>query len=182
MPTTLAALLPLVPLESLPRTGWILRGVASPESVAGHVLHTCYVVLALAPRVVPALDVDRAVTLATLHDAPEATTGDLPRGMKGFLPDGAKARAEERVADELLRPLSTLAHERWSEYHAGATREARFVRVCDRLQMGVRAVAYARAGVRGLEEFEAAMRELDCEEFEPARELRAELLAAFAAL
>lgn len=178
MTSILTALLPLLPLESLPRTGWVLRGVAAPETIAGHILNTCYVVLALGPRVLPAIDVERAVVLATLHDAPEALTGDLPRVVKGLLPDGAKEQLEERAAAQLLEPLSGLALERWREYQAGRTREARFVRLCDRLQMGVRAVAYRRLGLRGLEDFETAIRALDCGEFEPASALRAEILEA----
>lgn len=180
-PSTLSALLALVPLESLPRTGWILRNVPAPEPIAGHILNTCFVVLALGPRVEPALDVDRAVVLATLHDAPEALTGDLPRMVKALLPDGAKAQAEERAAKELLGPLPPLVLDRWREFHEGRTREARFVRVCDRLQMGVRAVAYHRLGLRGLDDFRVALEELDCGEFEPARALRDEIVAALKA-
>lgn len=176
----LNSLLELVPLESLPRTGWVLRGIAQPENVAGHVLGTCFVVLALAPRVTPPLDVDRAVSLAVLHDAPEALTGDLPRMVKGWLPDGAKAHAEEQIAARLLEPLSPHAHARWREYADGRTREARFVRACDRLQMGVRALAYRRLGLRGLDDFTAAIRALECGEFAPAEELRQELLAHLA--
>ncbi|MBI5363839.1 MAG: HD domain-containing protein [Planctomycetes bacterium] len=177
----LDALLALVPLESLPRTGWVLRGVAAPETIAGHILNTCYVVLALGPRVEPAIDVERAVVLATLHDAPEALTGDLPRMVKSMLPDGAKAQAEEHAARALLDPLPPSVLERWREYRDACTREARFVRVCDRLQMGVRAVAYRRLGLRGLDDFEVALRELDCGEFAPARALREEILAALRA-
>lgn len=177
----MSALLALVPLESLPRTGWILRNVPAPEPIAGHILNTCYVVLALGPRVAPALDVDRAVVLATLHDAPEALTGDLPRMVKTLLPDGAKAQAEERAAQELLGPFPPVALERWREFHEARTREARFVRVCDRLQMGVRAVAYRRLGLRGLDDFTVALTELDCGEFAPARELQSEIVAALRA-
>lgn len=177
----LPALLPFVPLDALPRTGWILRGIAQPESVAGHVVNTCFVVLALGPRVTPPLDVDRALTLALLHDAPEALTGDLPRVVKDLLPAGAKALAEERAARTLLAPISPFAHARWSEYHAGETREARFVRVCDRLQMGVRAVAYRQLGLRGLDDFLATLDALDCGEFAIARELQSEIVTALRA-
>ena len=55
--------------------------------------------------------VDRAVVLATLHDAPEALTGDLPRMVKALLPDGAKAQAEERAAKELLGAFPPVALE-----------------------------------------------------------------------
>ena len=177
---TLAALLALQPLGDLVRTGWVQHGVASPESIAAHVLGTGFVILGLGPRVRPDLDVDRAIALALVHDAPEALIGDLPRAASRLLPAGAKRKAEEGAARELLPPLSALAQARFDEYCAGSSREARFARVCDRLQLGVRLVGYRRAGALGLEEFEETLRALDCGEFEPARELQREILAALA--
>jgi putative hydrolase of HD superfamily len=178
MDETLDALLALLPLERLPRTGWVLRGVGAPEPVAGHVLGTALVALALAPRVEPPLDVDRAVSLAVLHDAPEALSGDLPKRASQLLPEGAKAHMERAAARELLAPLSDAALERYEEYAAGETREARFVKLCDRLQLGLRLVAYVRAGERGLGEFRRGLEALDCSGFAPAAELRARLLEA----
>lgn len=174
----LPALLALLPLDDLPRTGWLQHGVRPAESIAGHVVGTCFTVLALAPRVAPALDVDRAIALALVHDAPEALLSDLPKSASRLLPEGLKAALEDRVAAQLLPPLSGVAHERFAEYRAGKTREARFVRVCDRLQMGVRLVAYQRRGVRGLESFADTLGALDCAEFAPAEALRREILAA----
>lgn len=173
----LDALLSLQPLHDLPRTGWILRGIEAPESIGDHVLSTAFLVLALGPRVEPALDVERALCLAVLHDVPEALTGDLPRTMATLLPAGAKAAAEEKAAQQLLKPLSSLALERWREYREAASREARFVRVCDRLQLGLKLVAYVRAGRRGLDEFRATVAGLDCTEFAPAVRLKAEIQA-----
>jgi putative hydrolase of HD superfamily len=174
----LESLLPLHPLHHLPRTGWILRGIPHPESVGDHVLATAWLVLALGPRVAPAIDVERALSMAVLHDTPEALTGDWPRSVADLLPRGTKHAAEDRAAERLLAPLSSLALERWREYRAQATREARFARVCDRLQLGVRLVAYVRAGHAGLAEFRATVSELDCAEFPAAAELKAEILAA----
>ena len=175
---TLAALLALQPLGDLARTGWVQHGIAAPESIAAHVVGTGFVILGLGPRVRPALDVDRAIALALVHDAPEALIGDLPRAASRLLPAGAKRIAEEGAARELLPPLSALAQARFDEYCAGSSREARFARVCDRLQLGVRLVGYRRAGARGLAEFEETLLALDCGEFEPAQELRREILAA----
>jgi 5'-deoxynucleotidase YfbR-like HD superfamily hydrolase len=115
-----------------------------------------------------------------VHDAPEALLGDLPRAASELLPEGAKRTAEERAARRLLGPLSELALARFEEQSAGATREARFVRVCDRLQLGLRLLGYRRSGRAGLQEFEATLRELECGEFAPARALQAELLAELA--
>jgi putative hydrolase of HD superfamily len=177
----LSALLTLQALEGLPRTGWIQRGISEPESIADHVLGTCYVVLALGARIAPPIDVERALALVLVHDAPEALIGDLPRTAAALLPAGAKAAAEERAAGEILPQISGFAHERFLEYRAGATREARFARVCDRLQLGVKLAAYHRSGRRGLEEFAATIAALDCSEFPPAVELQREILSAVGA-
>ncbi len=174
----LEALLALGALEHLPRTGWLQRGIPDAEPVAAHVLGTALVALALAPRVEPPLDVDRCVTLAVVHDAPEALLGDLPRSAAERLPVGAKRAAETRAAQDLLAPLSARALESWREYDAAQTREARLVRLADRLHLGLRLLAYLRAGRRGLDEFIEGLQRLDASEFPPAEELRRSLLAA----
>lgn len=173
----LPALLALQPLETLRRTGWVLRGIADPETIAGHVLGTCHAILALGPRVDPPIDVERCLALALVHDAPEALLGDLPKSAADLLPPGAKREAEEGAARLVLGGLAPLALELFAEYRSQATREARFARLCDRLQMGVRMVGYRRIGVRGLEEFAATIRALDCSEFAPAALLQDEIFA-----
>jgi 5'-deoxynucleotidase YfbR-like HD superfamily hydrolase len=109
---------------------------------------------------------------------PEALTGDLPRTASALLPPGAKAAMEGEAARSLLAPLSRTALDLWKECVARETRESRFVHVCDRLQLGLRLVAYVRAGRRGLEEFARTVKELDCREFPAAGALRDEILAA----
>lgn len=178
----LPRLLALEPLCDLPRTGWIMRGITSPESIADHVLGTAYIALAIGPRCSPPIDSDRAVALALVHDVPEALLGDLPRSAARLLPPGVKHSAEDRAAEELLRPMSPLAWRHFQEYSAQATREARFVRICDRLQLGVRLVSYLRRGVRGLDEFAVTVGGLDCSEFAPAESLKREIVAAVAEL
>jgi len=178
MEDALDALSRLLPLDRLPRTGWLLRGVAQPESIAGHSLGSVFVALALAPRVEPPLDVDRVVALCAVHDAAEAESGDLPRTASRALPEGAKAAMEARLAQGLLAPLSSTAHERFTEFQAGATRESRLARLCDKLQLGVQWLAYCRAGHTGLAEFRSGLEALDCGEFAPAEQLRGAILAA----
>ena len=72
----LEPLLHLLPLDRLPRTGWLLAGISAPESVAAHSLGTALVALSLGPAVRPELNVDRAIALALVHDAPEALLSD----------------------------------------------------------------------------------------------------------
>lgn len=173
----LEALLALGTLDALPRTGWVLRGVSAPESVAGHILGVAYVALALAPRVQPALDLGRVLSMAILHDAPEAVSGDLPKPAARHLPAGAKAAMEARIANEVLAPLSEAAKGAFREYEEGSTPEARFVKACDTLQLGVRLVAYESQGHRGLGEFWGSVADADMEEFDPCRRLQRALVA-----
>jgi len=173
----LTELLALHPLCEFPRSGWLLRGVSAAESIGDHVLGTAFVVLALAPRVSPPIDTDRAVSLALVHDAPEALTGDLPRPGARLFPAGAKEHAEDEAAKLLLAPLSDLAWQRFREYRANESREARFVHVCDRLELGVRLVGYLSSGARGLQEFVDTVRAVDCAEFAPAAKLQSEIVA-----
>ncbi|MEM7310170.1 MAG: HD domain-containing protein [Planctomycetota bacterium] len=176
--TPLDALLELLALDRLPRAGWALAGVPAPESVAAHSLGTALVALTLGPRVEPPLDVDRAVALCVVHDAPEAWLTDLPRRGAQHLPAGAKAAAEASIAAELLGALSPAANARYDEYVAAQTPEARFARICDKLHLGLRLLGYVRAGARGLDDFVPGLRALDCRGLAPCEELRDALLAA----
>ena len=160
-------------LEHLPRIGWCQRGVPNPESVAAHSHAVAQVALALIGD--SDLDKARVLAMAIVHDAPEALLGDLPRSAVRLLPDGAKPEAEARAARLLLDGFSLDA---FREFQAQATRESRFVRLCDKLQLGLRLLAYRRAGQSDLEEFEAGIRELDASEFEPTESLRVEIVRA----
>ena len=62
----LDALLELQALDRVPRTGYALRGVSNPESIAEHGFHLAVLIWALAPRV-PGVDLGRALSV----DLPE---------------------------------------------------------------------------------------------------------------
>ena len=174
---TLSALISLLALDRLPRTGWALAGIEDPETIAGHVLSTAHLVLALAPEVDPPLDVDRAIALTVIHDSPEAWTGDLPKHASAALPSGAKSALEARAADALLSGLSQTARDRHEEYVGSESREARFVKLCDKLQLGVQLLIYRRAGKTGLDDFIETLRGLDTSAFSPVARFHTELLS-----
>ncbi len=174
----LEALLDLGPLDALPRTGWVLRGVQPAESVAGHLLGVAHVALALAPRVDLPLDLGRVLAMAVLHDAPEARSGDIPGPAGARLGSGQKRALEASLADELLSPLSDTARAAFAEYQAQETPEARFIKACDRLQLGVRLLGYERAGWRGLDEFWNGIEPGLFDEFAPCRQLCEALIGA----
>ncbi len=165
-------LLELQALDRVPRSGYSLRGIAAPESVAEHSFHLAFLVWSLAPEV-PELDRERAVELALIHDLAEVRTGDLPRSASGYFPAGAKRSAEAAVANDLLAPLGERATSLFEEYQAKESLEARFVGACDRLQLLIKTRCYESWGATGLEEF---WRNVDSDGgFAPIRRLLDEL-------
>jgi len=180
-PKRLEALLALGALEVLPRTGWLLAGAARGESVAGHTLGVGHLILSLGPDVDPPLDWGRCLGMALLHDAPEAASGDLPSPAAQHLPQGAKQMMEEALAKELVSPLGALPEALFEEYAARESREALFVHLCDKLQMGVQLLRLERLGGGRLAPFREGLERLDCGAFAPCEALRKTLLEALEA-
>lgn len=144
----------IVALKLLPRIGWLQRGVAHAESVADHSFGLAALALVFTAAD-DAVDRERVLAMALLHDVAEALLGDLPFSARRLIGDAVKRDAERRALVELCAPLP--GGERlirlWEEYAAGATREARLVKALDRIETLVQALAYERAGNRLLNEF-----------------------------
>ena len=131
-----ALLLEVVRLKSLPRAGWLRVNITSPESVAAHSWGLAWLVLLLCPE---ALDRDRAVAMAIVHDLPGVIVGDITPhdGISGT----EKARQESAAADRLLAQ-SPYLRALWQEYADHATPESRLVHQLDKLDMALQAIRY----------------------------------------
>jgi putative hydrolase of HD superfamily len=173
-----AMLLRASALKTAPRTGWALRGIAAPESVAAHAHGVALAALLLLELVDEPLDRARVLAMAILHDLPEAVTGDLSLGASALLPSGAKRVMEECALADLLGGLECVDswRELWAEYEARRTPEANLVRDADRLDLLLQALAYEETtGNRRLGEFwQAGAREPFAQ---PASQRIAEALA-----
>ncbi|HEV7510012.1 MAG TPA: HD family hydrolase [Thermoanaerobaculia bacterium] len=139
-------------LDRIPRAGFVLRGVAEPESVAEHTLHVLFLVWALGPKI-EGIDVARAVEIALIHDLAELRIGDLPRTSSHYFPDGAKKAAETAAMADVLAPLDERTRLLYDEYLHAATPEARLVKACDKLQLMLKVAVYERWGTGALAEF-----------------------------
>jgi putative hydrolase of HD superfamily len=165
VPQNLASLLDQVNLlKRLPRTGWLLAGVADPESVAEHTCAVGILALFLAEAInedpqgqglTGQLDVGRVVALALIHDLAESVLTDLPKRTTELLGEDVKHQAEERVMADLTAhlPAGHRYQALWREYDAGSTPEALLVKDADKLDMVHQALQYAKRGHRGLDEF-----------------------------
>ncbi|MDQ3655658.1 MAG: HD domain-containing protein [Chloroflexota bacterium] len=159
-------------LKRVKRTGWIDRGVpvAAVESVADHSYLTALIAW-MASIDDPALDSDRVLKLAIIHDLAESIVGDAPPyeahevpdrsdidALRAFFsvrhqrsPAGTTAKkmgehgAFQRLASGMPPGTRSELSSLWAEYEGQATPEARFVKDVDRLEAYLQALHYAEA-------------------------------------
>jgi putative hydrolase of HD superfamily len=149
----------LMRLKAVPRVGWLLRGVRDVESVAAHSFGVAVTAMLLGDRARErglAVDMERLLRLALLHDLTEARTGDLPSTIKAYYEGPALKAADERAAVAMLEGLGALGErylELWRDYEHRASLEARLVKAADKLDLLLQAREYERGGARGLAEF-----------------------------
>ena len=170
-----ATLARLHPLARVPRAGWLLRGVAEPESVASH----CHAVALLTQLVCDAwpgsFDAARAVAMALVHDCAEVVTMDIPMPAGDAAFREAKSRTERMAIASLFDGTPTRAAELFEEFERAETPEARLVRGLDKVQMMIRAACYEREGHAALEDFWANGRNFEDYGIEAVRELFTEV-------
>ena len=124
-------------LKSLPRAGWLRKGITHPESVAAHSWGLSMLCLEFAPRVHPPLDLEKVLKLALTHDVPEVLIGDITP--HDGIPKAQKQQLEQNAANVMLN--STML-EWWQEYENNDTLEARFVHAMDKIDMALQAILY----------------------------------------
>jgi putative hydrolases of HD superfamily len=154
-------------LKQLPRTGWLLAGVSSPESVADHCYATTMLALVVAEVVnadwlgqglLQPLMVDRVLRIALVHDLAESIVTDLPKRSTELIGRSVKHEAEAQAITQIFYTLPSGGSyiQLWHEYDAASTPEARLVRDADKLdklEMVYQALRYEQRGHRNLDEF-----------------------------
>jgi putative hydrolase of HD superfamily len=146
----LQTLLRLFALKDQTRTGWTLRGVNEPESVADHSWGTALLCMSYAAEA--GVDAHVALEIAIVHDVAEAVTGDVPTRVATMNEPERKRekqRLEREAMDTLLdsapSDLRTRVEGRWSEYEERSTPEAIFVRDMNLIDMCMQALIYERS-------------------------------------
>ncbi|ASJ00882.1 HD domain-containing protein [Thermococcus gorgonarius] len=137
-------------LKRLRRTGWLLRGIPNPESIADHSFRTALITLFLGEelrRKGIALDLERALKIALIHDLGEARITDIPFPAQRYFNkvEGERKALVEMVGSEYLALFD--------EYEQESTLEGKLVKFADRLEMLLQALEYEKSGFSGLEEF-----------------------------
>eukprot|EP01006_Ploeotia_vitrea_P001527 TRINITY_DN105014_c0_g1_i1.p1 TRINITY_DN105014_c0_g1~~TRINITY_DN105014_c0_g1_i1.p1 ORF type:complete len:241 (-),score=29.26 TRINITY_DN105014_c0_g1_i1:143-841(-) len=151
-------------LKNTLRTGWVHRKVKAPESVADHMYR-----MAMMAFIYPddSIDRNKAIKMSLVHDIAEAITGDLTpwKEVNDSCGLPTLTKQEKTVKEkEALNTMKTLlqqatpdcAEELCSlaeEYMAGTSKEAKFVKDLDWLDMLTQAQEYEKAQQLDLSDF-----------------------------
>ena len=149
-------LLTLLQLKDIERTGWVRAGVSMPESVAAHSWGMAILALRLCPK---HLDVSKVLQLCLVHDIAEIVVGDLTPhdAIKGQEKHDLERAAMHKIAPQWINLFD--------EYEKGETEEAKFVKLIDKLDMGLQAINYQQQGLDLSEFIRSARIKTDGTEF-----------------
>lgn len=135
-------------LKRLPRAGWLLAGVASPESVADHSFRVAVLAYAIAAQ--EGADPERAACLGLFHDFPETRISDVPSVGRPYVqtadPNTVIADQAAALPAGLARHITGLIAEHEAARQPDATLEARCSRDADKLDCLIQALEYQAQG------------------------------------
>lgn len=156
-------------LKEMPRTGWVLREVKSPETVAEHTFGVAFLSWLLGSQM--NLEVQKLIKIALSHDLCEVFAGDktpfwyypnLPKDkilQRKVLQKWArlsmkerkraankKRKVEEKALLNLLKfldkPIKREIFQFWLEYENGSSPEGKLVRQLNRVETLIQALEY----------------------------------------
>jgi putative hydrolase of HD superfamily len=164
---TIDALAEAFALKDERRTGWQLRGITDPESVAGHTWGVALLCLQYGKEA--DIDTDRALRMALVHDLAEAKTGDVATRVNDAdqrVSAAEKDRREREARADLAPTLDPEIRDLWEEYETRETHKSVFVKDMDLVDMCLQALVYERGGrYDGERESEAFEEYEDLDEF-----------------
>ena len=136
-------------LKDLKRTGWLVRKVRDPESVAGHSFLVALLCLLYAED--EGLNAQECVSLALAHDLHESISGDICSREFEYQQEMTNAE-KERLEKSAILDLSRISPKSKAkkikslelEYLERSTNNAVFVRDMDLLEMCLQALYYKK--------------------------------------
>jgi len=133
-------------LKEIERTGWVLKGIRTPESVADHNLRTTLIAMILGNRY-KEIDKHKLLEMSLIHDLGTIKLGDVvtEHGLEVVGNKKSRRDEEKNVIQDLLKPLGKEANKYiklWEEYAEQKTMEARFLKQVEKLEMSIQALEY----------------------------------------
>lgn len=154
----------LIHLKQLYRQGWVRKNIPPEkcESVAEHSYSVALISFLVAKTYYPELSVQKVLEIALIHDTVEALTGDPTPHDK--ITRAEKTKLERAAAQRLFSDMKGGQYfiDLWEEYAANKSKEAKFVRQVDRLEIALQALIYEKLSRVDMSEFfDKSEREID---------------------
>ncbi|TXT55202.1 MAG: hypothetical protein BAJATHORv1_40112 [Candidatus Thorarchaeota archaeon] len=154
-------------LKRMKRTGWIMTGVPDSfqESIADHIIGTACITILLCNALINEkveIDLEKAVTIAIVHDISEAIITDIPKSMRN-LDDSlreSKKTIEMKAIPHLIKNDQDRISNLLKDYHEQDSAESIIVAAADKLDMYIHAITMERAGVPA-EQFVSFFEDID---------------------
>lgn len=130
-------------LKRVKRTGWVIRGVKSPESVAEHSYRTAILAMLVAKKL--NLNENKLMKMALIHDLAEAVVGDvIVEGKRKSISLKEKHKKEKKAMRKIFSDLEDGKEyfNLWLEFERQKTKEAKILKQLDKLEMVLQALEY----------------------------------------
>jgi putative hydrolase of HD superfamily len=141
------------PLDQVQRAGYVLRGIASPESVSAHSHFVSLLTLLFVDRYPGIFDREKALAMALIHDLPEAIMMDIPMPASDAYFKDSKRNAEMSILATLFEGFSDRYAAMYKDLIELESPEAKLVSGLDKAQMMIKILFYQKEGRGRLEEF-----------------------------
>ncbi len=137
-------------LKRLPRTGWVVKGIKDPESIAAHSFSTTLMALIIGMDRND-INLQKLLTMSILHDIGESKIGDLtPSSIELLGGDKNKRELEKEATKKLFELIDEKKQKQlfaiYEQYINNETEEAKLLHQIDKLEMLLQAVEYQKAG------------------------------------
>ena len=122
-------------LNKMPRTGYLIRGVADPETIGEHCFSMSILGLFILEELEKSgvrVDGEKLLKMLLLHETGEIVLGDIP------------SPATRLIGSDIKKEV---------EMHAGESMEAKICKSVDKLQMMLKVLIYQSEGRGNLDDF-----------------------------
>lgn len=143
-------------LKKVKRTGWLLKGIKMPESVAEHSYRVAVMAMVLSKGT--DLNQPKLLKMALLHDLAESLTSDIV-WEHGKFSDMEKHKTKYRRELESAKEITSGIDggddyfKLMEEFANLGSKEAKFLKEIDKLEMAVQALEYKNSAESSLDEF-----------------------------